>query len=229
MKVFAELTLRSDTIEALSDGLRKFCNAVKGWSTDEKKNQHFSVMADAPSFWVIPPKKLLRVPVAIALAGCKSTRGKMELSNIVPQQGQLSVDEYNYAATEFVRHFRALMKRRIVQRIRVEFSSGIIGLEEVIPGPATRKCFEQYLANYPTSYHPCDIERLDRFIVALDRGNRCANAYRIADYLVQDLGWSVNDATWVRDRIITGLEILEVNRSFSYVKRPYLDPPRQLG
>ena len=162
----------------------------------------------------MPPPGLIGTPIAIALSG-SAKRPEMRMVNIVPgERSELSMIEYNEVAAAFARLLRSSLRRRVVQGVRVIFNDGTIGLDQVIPGAASRKFFKQFLAAHPLSYHPNDIQRLDFFIVALHRGGCCASPYRIEQYLIQDAGWSREDAAWLRDRVLVGLDVLRARRRF---------------
>lgn len=94
-------------------------------------------------------------------------------------------------------------------------------LKQIIKGKKTRQFFENYVnllclwASSPRYIkHPKDIQRLDRFICAVSRFGSKINISELERYLIHDLAWSTENAHWVRQRIETGLEILNISKNF---------------
>ena len=151
-------------------------------------------------------------PVIALASGDGAT---MHIANIVPQVGStLDVATYNSFVTELVgdlRRFRKTTKTPIIIRCTgAEFT-----LKNIIPAVKTRRLFEQFLALHPTSHHPSDVRRLDVFICAVHRYCRGhLNCNRLRRYLVEVLNWTPPEAEWCRNRILTGLDILEVHRDY---------------
>jgi hypothetical protein len=94
-------------------------------------------------------------------------------------------------------------------------------LKEIIKGQKTRHFFENYLnslcmwGSSPRYIkHPKDVRRLDRFICAVSRFGSKINISELERYLVHDLTWSIENDHWVRQRIETGLEILNISKNF---------------
>jgi hypothetical protein len=150
---------------------------------------------------------------AIALAS--GDGATMHITNIVPQAtSEINIATYNSFASEFASDLRAF-SRAAKAPLRVRCTSAEFTLEDIIPAVKTRSFFERFLAYHPTSYHPCDIRRLDVFICAAFRYcRRTLDCHRLQRYLVEVLHWSPKDAEWCYNRITAGLEILEIDRDF---------------
>ncbi len=94
-------------------------------------------------------------------------------------------------------------------------------LKEIITGQKTRYFFDNYLkplciwsSNPPYIKHTKDVQRLDKFICAASRFRSKINISELERYLIENLAWSTENAYWVRQRIETGLEILNLNKKF---------------
>jgi hypothetical protein len=150
---------------------------------------------------------------AIALASGDGS--SMRITNIVPQAvSQIDVSTYNSFASEFASDLRAF-GRVSKTPLAIRCTSPELTLEDIIPAPKTRSFFERFLAHHPTSYHPCDIRRLDVFICAAFRYcRRTLDCQGLQRYLIEVRHWPAKDAEWCCNRITTGLEVMEVNRGF---------------
>jgi hypothetical protein len=213
MIVHAELSLRGHTLESVISNLHEFCRLSPGWKTDVKRNAYHSKLTGESCFWVLPPDGTIRVRIGIALVG--DEKSKLVLSNIVPlRDGSIEIEEYNQVAQAFVSRLRALLRAKSLRGIRVDFSDGKIGIEDIISSPTCRRLFEQFLGVHPFNFHPLDVRRLDEFIVAVSRWGRKVDSSRICRFLSEEKGWKSKDAEWVRNRLDTGIEILRVRGSF---------------
>lgn len=150
---------------------------------------------------------------AIALASREGAT--MHIANIVPQAtSHIDIAMYNTFASEFAADLRAF-SRATKTPLAVRCTSAEFTLEDMIPAAKTRSFFERFLAHHPTSYHPCDIHRLDVFICAVFRYCRgSVDCARLQRYLVEVAHWTPKDAEWCCNRIRIGLEILEIDRDF---------------
>lgn len=90
----------------------------------------------------------------------------------------------------------------------------MIDLKEIVSGSKTRKRLEFFLEQFPLSYHPNDIERLDHFIIALHRYGSNYSRSKFYDLLRNDLKWEDVDIYWCLDRIDSGVRILSARKSF---------------
>ena len=140
----------------------------------------------------------------------------MRVTNIIPQEtSTIDTEIYNKFASDFtsdLQTFRIKTKAPIVVRC----TKAVFTLEDILPSKKTRTLFKRFLDLHPTSYHPCDIRRLDAFICAAFRYCRSnLDCNHLQRYLIEVLRWKPEDAEWCCSRISTGLEILEVDRDFS--------------
>ncbi len=139
----------------------------------------------------------------------------MHIANIVPQAAsEIDISTYNSFASDFASDLKSFSRAAKVP-LRIRCTSAEFTLEDIIPAAKTRSLFERFLAHHPTSYHPCDIRRLDAFTCAAFRYcRRSLDCHRLQRYLVEVLHWSADDAEWCYNRITAGLEVLEVDRDF---------------
>lgn len=84
-------------------------------------------------------------------------------------------------------------------------------LSDIISSKIVRKQFNVFLNNHPTSYHPLDIGRLDRFIcLASSYCRKKINLDDLRSFLAAQKGWEASDIDWCIGRIESGLEIIRV-------------------
>ncbi len=150
----------------------------------------------------------------IALYAEHSNKFAVHVTNIVPRdKSELILSEYNLIAGVFAEAFRKFIRLKRIG-IRIQLTEEERGLDAAIPGKKCQNWFARYLQGYPLSFHPDDVENLDFFICALHRFARKPDPDAIAQYLICDLKWKINDATFVQERIRTGLDILRANKRF---------------
>lgn len=214
MKSFCEVEIRwkADTKTTVPQILRAFAKAHPAWKFLPKQTADYQRAIDGPAAMVLCLKPGCQ-SAAVALANIKKEQlRRLRVTNIVPVQcGQLSVEEYNAIATAFASDLRQYV-RDSKCGVTVEFTTGDKGLADIIPGKRTRDFFESYLNAHPLSFHPSDLQRLDVFICSLVWYGSKVNTHDVHSYLVGDLGWPVEKAALVRDRIETGLAVLHVYR-----------------
>jgi len=147
-----------------------------------------------------------------SLAFASGDGATMRLTNIVPYAvAEIEIEEYN----QFASHFAETFKKWGRGRVNISITSGECRLEDAIPGVKNRSYFESYLASYPTSYHPLDIERLDTFISACFRYSRGrVDVDILSMFLKEKCGWEAKDVKFCCERIRTGLDILRTDRRF---------------
>ncbi|HWL53640.1 MAG TPA: hypothetical protein VNQ90_14475 [Chthoniobacteraceae bacterium] len=215
MIVHQEVTIRyknDPDSRALIQVLIDFCTAMPErylYLQQQSHNYQQRISADA-----VMVHRHDRTPhPAIALASRDGAA--MYISNIVPQAvSEIDIGTYNSFASEFATDLRTF-SRATKTPLTVQCTSAEFTLKDIIPAPKTRSFFERFLAHHPTSRHPCDIRRLDVFIcMAFRYCRRTLNCHRLQRYLIEILHWSPEDAEWCCNRILTGLEILEIDRRF---------------
>lgn len=214
MKSFSEVEIRwkAETKPTVHQILRAFSKANTAWKFLPKQTADYQRAIDGPAAMVLCLKPGCQ-SAAVALANIKKEQvRRLRVTNIVPVQcGQLSVDEYNAIAAAFASDLQQYA-RAAKCGLTVEFKTGDKGLADIIPGKRTRNFFESYLNAHPLSFHPSDLQRLDVFICSLVWYGSKVNTHDVHAYLAGDLGWPHDKAAFVRDRIETGLAVLDVYR-----------------
>lgn len=205
----------SSDAAAFESELRRLCRQMPGWKFLVRQSKEYMEIASRPSYLIgfRGERGLPAAAVALTLKGGKK-RLHFDSPNIVPSKSSvLSLKEYNDLAIRFVADLKRAPDYRS-SGLRVQVTSGEVGLEEIIPGKKCRKFFLQYLNGYPLTYHGSDIQNLDVFICALYRFQAKVSPDDLSRYLTEDRGWAASDATWVCNRVRAGLELLTVDRRF---------------
>ena len=214
MKSFCEVEVRlSDDSKAMAHQvLRAFAKRSRRWKFLVKQTAEYQKAIDGPAAMMLCLKQgLPSATVALASRGKKQVRC-LGVTNIVPTQcGQLSLDEYNSIAAAFVSDLRRYA-RESKCGLTVLYKKPEKGLSDIISGKKTRESFERYLHGHPLSFHPTDIQRLDVFICSLVWYGSKVDSHDVHCYLINDLDWPRDKAAFVRDRIETGLAVLDVYR-----------------
>ncbi len=216
MKAFREIFI---SVKDLSDPevfdlFKSFCRSTEGFKLDPQRSKQYANHVDGRAVIIHALRSPANEPAIISVA--ERTKHTLYVSNIVPTKtGRLSMDEYNDIACSFHKALKQYLAK-IKSKASVRITEDNIGLRQIIPGERTRKYFERYLSAYPLSFHPLDIERLDFFICALRRYHSKVDLVHLKHYLMDDLGWKEEDASWCIRRIEAGLDILRVNRRFHY-------------
>jgi len=215
LKTHVEIRIRFEFKdgETLHTVLREFAAKREGWIYPAKESQEYEVSHGLPAGYVVCKSVEGLKPAAVAIASLSAKKPScFDVPNIVPvETGSLTLGEYNAIGKAFAENIRHFLRDGPF-RGEVEVSSAEKGLAEIIPAEKCRKFFEAYLRR-PTS-HPLDIERLDVFICALFRHRAKVNTHEIWAHLVEDLGWDRERASWVKERIDTGLDVLAIDRKF---------------
>ena len=214
MNVFVEVEVRAqDGTDKLVAALRDFAASEPSFSYDKSRSTEYSQQLDDSIGSVLQFGAGENRPVAISLYEEKP--GLMRVGNIVPSSpGQLDTDQYNGYAREFTESLRR-WSRKNKKGLRIRVSKSDLELEDIIPTAIPLKLFNIYLGNYPLSYHPLDVERLDRFICGVARYSRKPiNWEHLSEYLIENKGWPSDGVEWCIQRIKTGLEIINVYKKF---------------
>lgn len=202
---------KNKSAEVLVQVISDFCAASTDYTFLTRESEEYQRGINAVACMVADTSSA----VYPALAFASSNDAKLHLTNIVPKHvSQIFIKEYNEIANRFTDCFNQFSRKRKLG-VCIVTTSGELALESAIPGKKTREIFNRYLALHPTSYHRCDIDRLDNFICAAFRYCRKnVDVHMLRRYLVEVLKWGEKDANWCCDRIETGLEILSIDRKF---------------
>jgi len=210
-QIHIELTLkrRNKSAAELVETIKEFCTISSDYLYLTKESEKYQRGINAAGCVIADTTSAIYPGLAFAASGDTS----LYLANIVPKHvSQISIKEYNDIASGFAENFRQFIKERKLG-VRIITTSDELTLAAAIPGKKTREFFDRYLALHPTSYHRCDIDRLDTFICAAFRYCRKnIDVDRLRRYLVEVLKWEQKDANWCCNRIETGLDILKMNR-----------------
>jgi hypothetical protein len=216
----AEFISRGGTSAAIADAVSAFVRASNEWRFLQAESADYAQDVEGPALIAESVMQGEYAGIAVAIGEPHDKRGRLRIFNVVPRDGQLTVDQYNGAVRKFVLGFRRFSKGRQLQisaSIRVPREP--TKLHEVIPGARTRRLFERFLApgliwGTPTTSHPNDIERLDIFICAVHRFGASIHLPALNRWLIQEKRWPAKDADWTCNRIEIGTEILAVNGRF---------------
>lgn len=214
MECYRDVNVSSTTLsaDALARYIESFAERASDWEFPTEKSLEYEKRCGEPSCCVIYTHDTL--PRA-AIHLTRKAPQALYVTNIVPLVlHKLTYDQYNSIALTFARSLRFRSKSDGLN-IRVSMSRVSINLSNIVTGKIPAKLFKQYLGVYPLSYHPSDINRLDKFICAISRFSRKPfNLDALQHLLVEELKWSLEDAKWCRGRVETGLEVLQVYKRF---------------
>lgn len=191
--------------------IKTFTAHTDRWEFLDEQSEKYSLMTGEPSCALLNVGNKYSPAVAITV----KRNNVFFIANIVPKEsGYMSMKEYNDIAKQLVTDVRKYANRHKL-RFKIKTTHEDIGLPQIIRGTKTRELFERYLRISPTSYHPCDIKRLDAFICAVARYSKGKiDLDLLKDWLRSEKNWSEKDASWCTSRIKTGLDVLKVNRGF---------------
>lgn len=214
MRVHQEVIVTSKIVEdeQIVATIESAGNEMPHWILYSEKSAEYQKLCGVPSCCIVCNyNKIPKSAVHITLR----KKGSLYVANIIPLEiNELSLDQYNAVVCRFVMDLRAYLKKSKIS-VSVTLSRPNIGLEELIPGELTRKIFQRYISQYPTRYHPLDIQRLDQFTCALVRYSRNTMDFeRFERLLIEEFGWQSNDAKWCRRRVETGVEVIKEYRRF---------------
>jgi hypothetical protein len=216
----AEFTSQSKSAESIACAITEFVRACTQWRLLEAESAEYARSLSQPALMVESTMGNEYAGIGVAIAEPHEKRGQMRIYNVVPRQGQLTVDQYNCVVKRFVVAFRRFSKKdRLGISTHFKIPRVPTKLHEIIPGSWTRRFFERFLApgmvwGTPTTTHPNDIERLDLFICALHRFRSHVHLAALGRWLMEEKRWPQKDADWTCNRIQIGLEILDVNNRF---------------
>jgi hypothetical protein len=214
MKARRKLTIRSSSLDAgsLIDEIRVFCSTSKAFSFLEDESNKYSDSVEAPCC-MLTSARSSGGDALIALSEEKS--GVLYLANIVPDEmGDIGLAEANEITRHFANALTQFVKNKKL-KVRVVCAPEDIGVEDILRDKRTRRLFDRFMAVNPKSSHPSDIRRLDLFICGLSRYHR-GTFYpeRLRSLLMEDFGWSYDEASRCSERVEIGLDVLDANRKF---------------
>jgi len=173
MKRFAdvEFTNPNNNAEVIAQGLVAFVRTSKDWNFLDEASAQYSHAVAGPALMAESAIDA-ESGIAVAIAERHGKLGKLEILNVVPSKGQLSVEQYNGVAKRFVLGFRRYSRQHHLP-VFAQYSvpTPPTSLHQIIRGNRTRRLFEHWLFpgsiwGTPTISHPNDIDRLDDFICA---------------------------------------------------------------
>jgi len=235
MKTFSHYQITGPSLDAIVEILRSVATEAPGWSTNEAHNDSYSEMHGEKCFILISPLEIIGKAVSVAFAGNRRFKKnkqdaetiesheietgsrspktiKMRVTNIFPNEaGEITREQYNTVLDAVRQEVASRIKGK---GIKPRFKSGDWKLEDVIPGKTARRMFTCWLQGFPKTFHPSDVERLDFVTIALFRSKSKADPESIGQYLVEDRNWDEKDASLVRNRIITGLQVLAAQKRY---------------
>lgn len=212
MNIHREIYIRSRLMsdEAFITMFKEFALATSEWEFMESQSLDYTTRHGSPSCLILYTSH--RDKPAIALTSKKP--GAFYVPNIVPggECSQLSMEQYNRIAQLFGIDLRTYVAKRY-KHVKIHITGDTADLSQIIPGPALRRYFESYLQNYPKTFHPSDLRRLDLFTCALYRSPHAkAKPYLIERYLIENLNWTTEEARACVQRIEIGLDVLKTYR-----------------
>lgn len=214
MKRHRGITISSSSLDAaaLARYVESFAERASNWECPIEKSQAYEQACGEPSCCVVASATGLEF-AAVSLS--KSGANALRITNIVPLDlYELDIDQYNTIAAAFV---KALRKQASIDKkdVRVSISKATASLSDIVTGKYPGKFFKQYLAAYPLSGHPADVNRLDKFICSLSRYSKRPFDFEAFQYLlVEELGWPQAQAETCRSRVEIGLEVLATYKRF---------------
>lgn len=216
MKINREVYIKSKSSseERIIEIIKNFCDSSAFWKFLNEESERYSTDSmGEPACMISAAPQKTHAHAVLAIA--KKKDNLLYISNIFPRddKSQLTTEERDCIAYSFVSDFRKFVRKN---KIPINTSStDRIGIGDIISSSIARRLLDQYLRAFPKSYHPLDIERLDRFTCALARYSRKKPNFEYFErYLVEELSWSKSDAAWCRNRVEIGYTALGVNREF---------------
>ena len=220
MLVLQEVRFHMESLndEEIDELFKAFCQTEELFELDHEGSEEYA--RDAEGRYYINANRVSELGSArIAIAN--QNKQLLYTANIVfhtelsdrEEDERKVTQERNRIAQHFYNATKSYFKK-IGTGISVRITTDEIGLAHVISGATTREYFQDFLSHYPSSRHPSDIKRLDRFTCALSRFRCEVDLDLLKRFLMEDCQWAEDTARYCIERIDTGLEILEVNRNF---------------
>ncbi|AEG00660.1 hypothetical protein [Methylomonas methanica] len=211
MKKYVEVSIRSHFSEhsGLLWAIKSFCDESSDFEYLEPQSTDYSIATGVASCAVLDKTSHHHPAIAIT----HKSGNTFYIVNIVPRDSpRIPLSDYNKLSVKFAKGFSAYSKARNLP-LTVRKTSEVVTLSSIIRGKKSREVFERYLNLFPTSYHRCDIDRLDTFTCYYSRHSKTnIDLDLLKRWLITAKGWSTKDAEWCVNRIDIGLDILRVNR-----------------
>jgi hypothetical protein len=215
MRSLQEIYIKCNSLSLVQiiDSIRSFCNENSEWEYLTDESDEYARFIDEPSCIILFKSISNNEPVSVAIA--KKNEHMLNVTNIISEKkSNLTSDEYNTFARAFANEYKRYIRSNKL-KINISITKDNIGIDSIISSSLARKLLDQFLNAFPRSYHPLDIARLDKFTCALSRYSRNQpNFDGFEQYLLEDLKWSDKDASWCRNRVQIGYEVLEVKKNF---------------
>jgi hypothetical protein len=215
MKDFQDIVISSKSLSAreILNKIQDFARVTQGWADLPDKSKEYALFLSGEPACIIHALAT-QITESAAVALTSNSKKSVVVTNIVPEtKSQLNIDEYNLIAQRFKNELFEYIRLN-GNDIRIRMTTGELRLEYIIRGKKTRKLFQNYLNSYPKSWHPLDITRLDTFICSVSRYGSNVDLERLYGFLINNLGWSQEDACRCCERIKIGCQVLEANRRF---------------
>lgn len=195
------------------DSVMSFCSENSEWEYLPEESDDYAKNISEPSCIIL--FKSLTNSESFSVAIAKKNEHMLYVTNIIhANKSSLTLDEYNTFARTFAKAFKRFIRSN-KHEINILISKDDVGIDSIISSPIAQNFFAQFINAFPKSYHPLDVERLDKFTCALFRYSRkFPNFDGFERYLLEDLKWSEKDASWCRNRVQIGYEVLEVKKGF---------------
>ncbi|MCK9621281.1 MAG: hypothetical protein M0R47_12185 [Methylobacter sp.] len=216
IKTFIEVKIKSSyNDQDLIANIRRFAQEEEGWQYLAEQSLTYASAVGEASCAVLKENDPYHPAIAITIT--KKDNKTFYIANIVPRDTpQIQLADYNVLSREFANGLRKYAKKNGLE-ITVTTTSDEVRLQDIISGKTSRILFEQYLNLFPTSYHPCDVNRLDRFICSISKYSRKQiNLDLLKAWLIDEKSWSEKDADWCVQRIEIGLAVLKTYRGIRF-------------
>ena len=199
--------------------IKSACDKSSEYYFETQKSVEYQGICNVPAFHIAKYFKGCCY-AALFFKTQKSKKGKLfiENVNIIPRtKAIIEANEYQKILFDFFHFIKPQLKKQDIKSSFIKPQK--LELENLITGKYTRSLFLRYIAIQQIGFgkfstDPRDTEYLDFFILALDRYKCQVDIQILYTYMINKIGWKPHDAKWVKQRIQTGLEILECKRNF---------------
>lgn len=168
--IFSDLSIRSTKgSHSIFAMLMSFAKNSAQWQFDSEKTDIYSKSLGKRGLAL--SHKLAETDCVLAF--CEKGPKEVYLANIVPQNGQIPARAYNNIVANLYHDLKGAKEVRTTAfRLLHLPPEKQLCLQHIIPSAVARNQFNQYLSGHPRSYHPTDIERLNKLVCAYSRYSR---------------------------------------------------------